>query len=66
MKLSQPASAELIRQIPGKTAWLITSGENQDISKDLPGTQVIERFDFPVTPFQPALVHVQLPDRSMP
>ena len=47
VKLSRPASEELMRKLPGSSAWLISGQLGGNVSDLLPGTRVIEQYEIP-------------------
>lgn len=47
LKLSAPAARSLVEQLPGQTAWLITTPEKPAPSDVLPATSVIEQYPVP-------------------
>ncbi|WP_428940678.1 glycosyltransferase family 39 protein [Fontivita pretiosa] len=47
VRLSRPASPQLVAQLPGETAWLVSWQLGTDVSNVLPGTRVIERYEVP-------------------
>ncbi|HMB96078.1 MAG TPA: hypothetical protein VKK61_08580, partial [Tepidisphaeraceae bacterium] len=57
VKLSKPASPELIREIPGESAWLISGQLSENVSELLPGATVRETH---VIPNLAICTHVQL------
>lgn len=61
VRLSAAASPGLVRQLPGKTAWLISGQPDRDIGEILPGAGVIEQF---VVPSLAVCTHVRLREGS--
>jgi hypothetical protein len=57
VKLSGPASVELIRQIPGESAWLISGPLGQNVPDLLPGATAMRTY---VIPNLAVCTHVQL------
>lgn len=47
LKLSKPATAELVRQLPGESAWLITTPKEPPPPDLLPGVTALEQFNVP-------------------
>jgi hypothetical protein len=61
LKLSGPASRELVRQIPGDSAWLISGQLGENVSELLPGATVRDVY---VIPNLAVCTHVQLNPRN--
>jgi uncharacterized membrane protein len=59
IKLSAPATPELVSQIPGNSAWMVSGSLNRshDPAQILPGVTVVEQHGYPI------LTHVELPPR---
>jgi hypothetical protein len=47
VRLSKPASPQLVAQLPGETAWLVSWQLGTDVSNVLPGAKVLERYEVP-------------------
>jgi len=47
VRLSRPASPQLVQQLPGETAWLVSWQLGTDVSSVLPGARVMQRYEVP-------------------